>query len=102
MQVLIDGPCTGVPRQALRINQLHLTKFNIKFPYLASTRVVRKAWADGKVDEKWAESMWAKKLAAKKAVSIFIINIEGVLSKLSYILQFYFSAQIWVILIALN
>ncbi|XP_026469229.1 60S ribosomal protein L14 [Ctenocephalides felis] len=66
-RVLVDGPCSGVPRQALRINQLHLTKFNIKFPYLGSTRVVRKAWTDAKVDEKWAESMWARKLAAKQA-----------------------------------
>ncbi|KAF2899870.1 hypothetical protein ILUMI_06318 [Ignelater luminosus] len=65
-RVLVDGPETGVCRGPVRLNQLHLTKFRIKFPYTASTRVVRKAWKDNKVDEKWSNSIWAKKLDAKK------------------------------------
>ncbi|XP_044753121.1 60S ribosomal protein L14 [Coccinella septempunctata] len=64
-RVLVDGPCTNVPRQAIRLNQLHLTKFRIKFPFTGKTGVVRKAWTESKVDEKWAESMWAKKNEAK-------------------------------------
>lgn len=67
-QALIDGPETGVPRSALRLNQLHLTKFSIRFPYTAGTRVVRKAWKDGKIDEKWKQSVWFQKVEAKKKV----------------------------------
>uniref|UniRef100_A0A161MEG0 60s ribosomal protein l14 n=1 Tax=Triatoma infestans TaxID=30076 RepID=A0A161MEG0_TRIIF len=38
----------------------------MRFPFTASTRVVRKVWKDDKLDEKWKESMWAKKVEAKK------------------------------------
>ncbi|XP_019868820.2 60S ribosomal protein L14 [Aethina tumida] len=65
-RVLVDGPNSNVPRSQLRLNQLHLTKFRIKFPFTGSTRVVRKAWNDNKIDEKWADSVWAKKVAAKE------------------------------------
>ncbi|KAJ8922145.1 hypothetical protein NQ315_004080 [Exocentrus adspersus] len=65
-RVLVDGPTSNVPRGQIRLNQLHLTKFRIKFPFTASTRVVRKAWSDAKVDEKWSESVWAKKIASKE------------------------------------
>lgn len=71
LQVLIDGPTNNVSRSQLRLNQLHLTKYKLKFPFSASSRVVRKAWNDAKVDEAWAQSMWAKKLAAKKTVSVY-------------------------------
>ncbi|CAH1389166.1 unnamed protein product [Nezara viridula] len=65
-RALVDGPETGVPRCGIRLNQLHLTKFRIRFPYTGSTRVVRKAWKDSNLDAKWKESVWAKKLEAKK------------------------------------
>ncbi|KAG5882918.1 60S ribosomal protein L14 [Gonioctena quinquepunctata] len=65
-RVLVDGPETNVPRGQIRLNQLHLTKFRIRFPYASSTRVVRKAWADGKINEKWSESVWSKKVEAKQ------------------------------------
>nr|AHB12461.1 60S Ribosomal Protein L14 [Pantala flavescens] len=65
-RALVDGPCTGVPRTSVRFNELHLTKYRIKFPFSASTRVVRKAWTAAKIDEKWAESAWAKKIEARK------------------------------------
>ncbi|EDX09733.1 GD14108 [Drosophila simulans] len=45
-RVLVDGPLTGVPRQEYRLNNLHLTKYRIKFPYTAPTRIVRKAWTE--------------------------------------------------------
>ncbi|KAI5697341.1 hypothetical protein M8J76_008559 [Diaphorina citri] len=61
--VLVDGPETGVPRSALRLNQLHLTKLKINFPFNARTKVVRKAWKDGQVEEKWSKSLWAQKVA---------------------------------------
>lgn len=56
-------------RTQIRLNQLHLTKFRIKHPFTASTRIVRKAWKDGKVLENWENSVWAKKVAAKAKVS---------------------------------
>ncbi len=64
-RVLVDGPCSGVPRQACRIKNLHLTPLATKFPFDASTRVVRKAWTEDKVSEKWAESSWAKRMERK-------------------------------------
>lgn len=57
-------------RTQIRLNQLHLTKFRIKHPFTASTRVVRKAWKEGKVVENWDNSVWAKKVAAKAKVSL--------------------------------
>lgn len=65
-RALVDGPGSGIPRQQIRLNQLHLTKFRLKYPFTAPTRVVRKAWTDAKLNEKWAESQWAQKLANKE------------------------------------
>ncbi|XP_014204689.1 60S ribosomal protein L14 [Copidosoma floridanum] len=65
-RVLVDGPHTKVPRQQMRLNDLHLTKFHIKFPFTASTRAVRKAWDWKEFEEKWSKTMWAGKIKAKK------------------------------------
>ncbi|RZB39858.1 60S ribosomal protein L14, partial [Asbolus verrucosus] len=65
-RVLVDGPGSNVPRGQIRLNQLHLTKFRLKFPFTSSTRIVRKAWNDAKIDEQWENSVWAKKVAAKE------------------------------------
>lgn len=55
---------TGVPRQEYRLSNLHLTKFRIKFPYTAPTRLVRKAWKEFDVKAKWKETSWAAKAEA--------------------------------------
>ncbi|XP_020293534.1 60S ribosomal protein L14 [Pseudomyrmex gracilis] len=65
-RVLVDGPLSGVPRCEMRLNELHLTKFRIRFPFSGSTRVVRKAWEVAKINELWKETMWARKVEAKK------------------------------------
>ncbi|EZA51579.1 hypothetical protein DMN91_010410 [Ooceraea biroi] len=65
-RVLVDGPLSSVPRGEMRLNELHLTKFRIRFPYSGSTRVVRKAWQAANISELWKETMWAKKVEAKK------------------------------------
>nr|AAX62470.1 ribosomal protein L14 [Lysiphlebus testaceipes] len=65
-RVLVDGPQSNIPRGEMRLSQLHLTKFRLRFPYTGSTKVVRKAWEAAKLDEKWAETMWAKKVENKK------------------------------------
>ncbi|KAL5290733.1 RPL14 family protein [Megaselia abdita] len=60
-RVLVDGPLTGVSRQEYRLNNLHLTKYRIKFPYHAPTRVVRKAWTAFDLQKKWKSSAWSAK-----------------------------------------
>ncbi|EFN65932.1 60S ribosomal protein L14, partial [Camponotus floridanus] len=67
-RVLVDGPSTGVPRCEMRLNELHLTKFRIRFPFSGSTRVVRKAWDAADINELWKQTMWARKVEAKKKV----------------------------------
>lgn len=54
----------------MRLNELHLTKFRLRFPYTGSTRVVRKAWEISEIDNLWKNTMWARKVAAKKKVKI--------------------------------
>ncbi|XP_066596065.1 large ribosomal subunit protein eL14 [Prorops nasuta] len=65
-RVLIDGPSAKIPRGQMRLSDLHLTKFRLKFPFTGSTRVVRKAWEAAKIDELWKNTMWARKVEAKK------------------------------------
>lgn len=69
-QVLIDGPLSGVPRQQYPVNHLYLTKFRVKFPFTAPTRVVRKSLEAFNLKEKWSSSQWAERAKAKHAVSI--------------------------------
>jgi large subunit ribosomal protein L14e len=52
----------------MRLSDLHLTKFRIKFPFTGSTRVVHKAWIASNIDEEWKKTMWARKVEAKKKV----------------------------------
>ncbi|KAJ9581975.1 hypothetical protein L9F63_003665 [Diploptera punctata] len=65
-RALVDGPETGVPRGAMRLNQLHLTKFKINIPFTARTKLVRNSWKTNKINEKWAEGVWAQKIEAKR------------------------------------
>ncbi|ODM95004.1 60S ribosomal protein L14 [Orchesella cincta] len=65
-RVLVDGPCTGVPRQEMSIKRLHLTNFSMKFPWTASTRVVRKTWTVDKIDDKWKASRWAQRVESRR------------------------------------
>ncbi|KAK1117735.1 hypothetical protein K0M31_015676 [Melipona bicolor] len=65
-RVLVDGPASNVPRCEMRLNELHLTKFRIRFSYTGSTRVVRKAWEAANINDLWKETMWARKVEAKK------------------------------------
>merc|ERR1712154_423252 len=58
-RVLIDGPCSEVPRQEYPIKNLHLTALKAKFPFSARSRVVSKAWKSEDISGKWAASSWA-------------------------------------------
>lgn len=82
---MVDGPASNVPRSEMRLNELHLTKFRIRFPYTGSTRVVRKAWEAANINDLWKETMWARKVEAKKKVGLIFYK-EYVLI-CSYILR---------------
>ena len=69
LQVLVDGPETGITRQEMSLKKLHLTTLGLKFPFTAPTRIVRKAWKDGQIDAKWKASRWAQRVDARRTVS---------------------------------
>jgi len=65
-RVLIDGPSgvenKVVPRHAAALSHLTLTPFTIpKLPRAAGTGPVKKLWAKEEIDQKWAQSSFAKK-----------------------------------------
>merc|ERR1712158_338038 len=64
-RVLLDGPCSGVKRQAYRIKNLHMTPLVTKFPFSARSKVVRTAWENDGITKKWEESAWAKRMLMK-------------------------------------
>lgn len=68
-QVLIDGPTSGVPRQQYPVSHLFLTKFRVKFPFTAPTRLVKQALEKFNLKEKWTSTQWAERAKAKHAVS---------------------------------
>nr|CAH8867292.1 unnamed protein product [Trichobilharzia regenti] len=64
-RVLIDGPCSGVPRQAINLNRLHLTKLKYKIPHGCGTNAVQKLWSKYEITKDWENTVWAKKLHRK-------------------------------------
>ncbi|XP_077537500.1 ribosomal protein L14 isoform X1 [Haemaphysalis longicornis] len=65
-RAVVDGPETGVPRQAVAFKHMRLTRQKIRVPMSTSTKTVRKAWKQNEVTEKWNQSALAKKLAARR------------------------------------
>ncbi len=66
-RVLVDGPTTGVPRQALALNNLVMTPLIVSnLPRAARSGVVSKKFVQSGVEQKWKESSWAKKLASQQ------------------------------------
>ena len=64
--MLVDGPSSKegavVPRQAIALDKVYLTPFVIpKLPRAAGTGPVKRLWEKHEIDQKWAESSWAKK-----------------------------------------
>lgn len=50
------------------IRKLHLTTMKMNFPWTSSTRVVRKAWTEEKVDDQWKASKWCARVNARNIV----------------------------------
>lgn len=66
-RVLVDGPTTGVPRQALSLNNLVLTPLTIeKFPRGARNTAIAKQFKAQEIEKKWLATSWAKKIAQRK------------------------------------
>ncbi|KAA8910960.1 hypothetical protein TRICI_003971 [Trichomonascus ciferrii] len=66
-RVLIDGPTTGVARQGISLGHVVLTPHVVaNVPRGAGSTAVAKKWAASKIDEKWANSAWAKKIQQKQ------------------------------------
>ncbi|VDD90053.1 unnamed protein product [Enterobius vermicularis] len=64
-RALIDGPASGVVRCVRNFKDLQLTKFKIPLRHGMRTRNVLKSYNDEKINEKWAETQWAKKRACR-------------------------------------
>ncbi|CAN2389715.1 ribosomal protein, partial [Pristimantis euphronides] len=64
-RALVDGPCSGVRRQAMPFKCMQLTDFVLKFPHSARQKCVRVAWEKEKINEKWAGTNWAKRIDAR-------------------------------------
>ncbi|CAD6574947.1 MAG: hypothetical protein CYPHOPRED_005536 [Cyphobasidiales sp. Tagirdzhanova-0007] len=65
-RALIDGPESGVPRQAIAYKKVVLTPYVLKkLPRAAGSTAVSKVWKASGVDEKWEKSAWAKKRATQ-------------------------------------
>merc|ERR1712202_121423 len=59
-RVLVDGPCTGVPRDVISMKSIQLTKFKTNATLGAKTATVKKCWEKAEIDSKWAASLKQK------------------------------------------
>jgi large subunit ribosomal protein L14e len=65
LQAIIDGPTTGVPRQAFPYRHLTLTSLTVpKLPRNAGSGTVKKYVEKAGVVAKWESTAWAKKRAS--------------------------------------
>ena len=65
LQALVDGPCSGVARQAVGFNKLWLTDFKLKISHSAREKQVRKAYEEANINAKWEQTAWARRIARK-------------------------------------
>merc|ERR1712151_828148 len=67
-RVVVDGPesVTGVRRHMMPVKRLSLTDFKAKITRGAREKTLRLALEKDSVMQKWSETAWAKKLAAKE------------------------------------
>ena len=70
IQALLDGPTSGVPRQARRYTELHLTNLVVKIPRGATEKTVRIAWEAAKINDKWNATTWARRIEKRNKVWI--------------------------------
>ncbi|XP_045113805.1 60S ribosomal protein L14-like isoform X1 [Portunus trituberculatus] len=61
-KALIDGPCSGVPRQAFKFSEMFLTKYLLKINRSQRSKILRNAWEAEQINEKFAASKWNQNL----------------------------------------
>merc|ERR1712121_530679 len=64
-RILVDGPCTGVPRVVVNLKQVQLTKFRINIPFGYRTGGIKKVWEKEDISAQWAATKWAQKIELK-------------------------------------
>lgn len=69
-RALVDGPETGVRRQAVSFKRMRLTRFRLSIPNGAGVKTVAAAWKKEEVSKKFAETTLAKRLAQNQRVSL--------------------------------
>jgi large subunit ribosomal protein L14e len=66
LQALIEGPTTGVKRQALSFKRMSLTSLVIEIPRTIGTAALIKAIKKQELNAKWTKTSWAQKLAQRQ------------------------------------
>ncbi|KAJ3189977.1 60S ribosomal protein L14 [Gaertneriomyces sp. JEL0708] len=66
-RVLVDGPTTGVPRQAVSFKRATLTDLKINIPRGIGNKALKAAIEKQNFVEKWNQTAWAQKLAKRNA-----------------------------------
>ncbi len=61
----MDGPDSGVTRQVIPLKRVSLTDIKVKIPRNARAKTLKKSWEVNKVQGRWEQTTWSKKLAAK-------------------------------------
>jgi large subunit ribosomal protein L14e len=65
LQAIVDGPTTGVPRQAFPYKHMTLTPLTLtKLPRAAGSGLIKKQLESEGTVAKWEQSAWAQKRAA--------------------------------------
>ncbi|OWF48020.1 60S ribosomal protein L14-like [Mizuhopecten yessoensis] len=73
-RALVDGPGTGVNRKQVNYKALQLTQFKLDIGRSMRTGNLLKVWNKEKVQAKWDQTTWAKKIvnkAKRKTLSDF-------------------------------
>uniref|UniRef100_A0A914GVI2 Large ribosomal subunit protein eL14 n=1 Tax=Globodera rostochiensis TaxID=31243 RepID=A0A914GVI2_GLORO len=65
-KVLLDGPCSGVPRGVWNFKDLQLTKFTVPLRVGQRSKGVREAYEKAKIGDLWLGTEWAKRIAHKQ------------------------------------
>ena len=64
-RVLVDGPSTGVSRQAVSFKRASLTPITLNIPRGIGSVALLKKVKDQDLDGKWNKTSWAKKIAKR-------------------------------------
>ena len=68
-RALVDGPLTGVKRQAVQFRRLRLTRLVVGIPRGTSTKIVKKAWEKQGISKAFAATKQSLRLERDAKVS---------------------------------